>query len=454
MAGGGRDDTGAGPREQVLLPAAEAWLAELERPSAGFFRAFAGALPAGAAALGREAVLRLTAQVDWAAYLPHIPHGLLGLQAVYRLQPLLVPASFRRVLATQLHSLAHESRCAAGHGLGAIGRGSGNWDNLAMALAQHRPAIAWGEARSVERIGAEHFQRLEQAVQSDMANVGHKGALARMLGELFLTLDQAPEAGRLLLALCAWQCASEPFDHFWHERAARRLQGAEPVPFRPPVQDPQAHAVLVREICDSGLVDLLDRFAARVRGAGSGDLLVPLVLAAAEKQLDARRDLEWKTAWNFVHLACLARRVAQDGAAAPELWVQAAALVNLFPTGEDEDRPCPAEPRAQPADPAAALLDAILDGEGLPAMGLAQALFRTAGADAVLRVLAEAASSNDPGCNQSLQLLALAALADLLPHLPGPAQAAALVALAKALGNGQGCSDLGRLADAALRGVD
>jgi hypothetical protein len=126
--------------------------------------------------------------------------------------------------------------------------------------------------------------------------------------------------------------------------------------------------------------------------------------------------------------------------------VQAAALVNLFPTGEEEDRPRPAPPRAAVPDPAAALLDAILDGEPEPAMGLAQGLPE----EPLLRVLAEAASGNDPAFNHSHQVLAAAAVADLLPHLPEHARAALLLALAKALANGQGSSDLGRLADAAL----
>jgi hypothetical protein len=431
----------------------ENWLMELDNPSQGFFRAFAALGPDGADA-GREAVLHLAPAVDWAGYLPHIPHGLLGLQAVYRLRPLLAPPSFLRILATQLHAFAHESRSAAGHGLGAIGGGSGHWGNLEMALAHHRPAIAWGEAKAVAEVQWEQFRLLERAAETDMANVGHKSVLARLLGELFLALGQPQEAGRLMLALTAWHCASEPHDSFWHDRAAHRLGPAAPILHREPVQNQEAHRAQAREICDAGLVDLLDRFSARVQaGGGSGDLLAVLALAAAEKQLDARRDLEGKTAWNFVYLACLAKRVAQAGHSAPESWVQAAALVNLFPTGEEEERPQPAPPRQAPPDPEAALLDAILDGEPVPAMGLARMLLDRTGPDPVLRILAEAASTNDPAFNHSHQILATAAVADLLPHLPEHAQAAVLLALAKALANGQGSSDLGRMADAALGGA-
>jgi len=429
------------------------WITELEHPTPGFFRAFA-AMAGAPEDAAREAVRRLAPAVDWAAYLPHIPHGLLGLQAAFRLRPLLRPASFQRILATQLHAFAVESRAPASHCLGAIGSGSGSWANLQMALDHHRPAIAWGEARAVALVQWEQFRLLERAAEADMANVGHKSVLARLLGELYLALGQPAEAGRVMLALAAWQCASEPFDRFWHERAARRLEGSPGVAHRPAAETPEAHQVQVREICDTGLVDLLDRFSARVRaGGGSGDLLAVLALAAAEKQLDARRDLEGKTSWNFVVLATLAKRVAEAGSCPPESWVQAAALVNLFPTGEDEDRPGPAPLRTAPPDPAAALLDAVLDGEPNAAMGLAQALLERDGADTALAVLAEAASVNDPAFNHSHQILAVAAVADLLPHLPDHARAVVLQAAAKALANGQGSSDLGRLADAALRGA-
>ena len=100
---------------------------------------------------------------------------------------------------------------------------------------------------------------------------------------------------------------------------------------------------------------------------------------------------------------------------------------------------------------AAGLLDAILDGEPEPAMALAQALLDRDGPEPALRTLAEAAAANDPAFNHSHQVLAAAAAADLLPMLPRHARDAVVVALAKSLANGQGSSDLGRLADAALR---
>jgi hypothetical protein len=434
------------------------WLQELDHPSAGFFRTFAARCRAGnadaPAQLAREAILRLVPAVDWAAYLPHTPHGLLGLQAVLRLRPLLGERSFLRLLATQVHAFAHDRRAPAGHELGAIGKGSGNWANLHMALGHHRPAIAWGEAAAVEPVLREHFLILEVWAEADMANVGHKSVLARSLGELYDFLGQPADPGRLLLAMAAWHCASEPFDTFWHDRAASRLGEVRPVPFRAADQEPARHRQLARELCDAGLVELLDRSSEWVRsGLGSGDLLAVLALAAAEKLLDARRDLEGKTAWNLAVLATLAKRAAEEGQSTPESWVQAAALVNLFPTGEEADRPLPKAPRQAPADLAMGLLDAILDGEPEVAMSLAAGLLAQAGPEAVLKALAEAAADNDPVFNYSHQVLAVAAAADLCGHLPEHAREAVLVALAKSLANAQGSADLGRLADKALDSV-
>jgi hypothetical protein len=71
----------------------------------------------------------------------------------------------------------------------------------------------------------------------------------------------------------------------------------------------------------------------------------------------------------------------------------------------------------------------------------------------VLRVLAEAASRNDPAFNHAHQVLAVAAAADLAPTLAAGAREALLVALAKNLANSQGSGDLGRLADRALAGA-
>ena len=284
-------------------PISEVWLRELETPSPAFFEAFLqrAAGPEGPRNAARDAVQNLTPLVDWAAYLPHIPHGLLGLGAVFRLRPLLAGRSFLRILATQLHAFAVEAPKPARQGpgghqprfglLGEPGAGPG--------YPPPRPGVGGGAWGRGGRFPA--FRRLEGRVEKDMANVGHKAVMARELGELFLTLDAPRAGGRVLLALAAWLCASEPFDTFWHQRASRRLEGVAPVPHRPSEASPDALKAGARVICDSGLVDLLDGFALTVKaGAGSGDLLAQLVLAASEKQLDARRDLEGKTSWNFV----------------------------------------------------------------------------------------------------------------------------------------------------------
>lgn len=430
----------------------ERWLSELEKPTEGFFGAFAAraAGPLGPRDAARDAVRNLAARVDWASYLPHVPHGLLGLGAVFRLRPLLAERSFLRILATQLHAFAHEGRSPEGQGLAAVGAGSGHWGNLDMAIATHRPGIAWGEALGLAEPALEDFLRLEAALEADMANVGHKGVMARHLGELHLALDRPRTGGRVLLALAAWLGASEPADRFWNQRAAKRLPGAPPVS-RTPAGGGSDWDTGVREVCDCGLVEMLDRFCARIHGGtGAGDLLAILALAAAEKQLDARRDLEGKTSWNFVHLARLARHGAEVAELPAEAWAQAAALVNLFPTDEPEERPCARAPRRPAADPSEGLLDALLDAEPLEAIHYAEALMGGGGEAEVLRILAEAASTNDPAFNHSQQLLAVAAAADLLPRLPLAPGRAMLSALAKSLANSQGSTDLGQKAERAF----
>jgi hypothetical protein len=424
----------------------ESWLQELDRPTEGFFRVFAARAGAvdGVRDLTREAVRALAPRVDWEGYLPHFPHGLLGLRAIFRLRPHLSEGAFLRALATQLYAFAHEARRPGPGGLQAVGKGSGNWTNLRTALHRRLPALAFGEMLGIEEPSTDDFLRLGDLVRPDMANVGHKPVVAHHLGELFEALERPRASGRRLLAITAWLAAAEPVDTFWRQRSAKRL-GDVPdfqVPEAAPASAPEPHQEGLRELCDLGLVALLDRWTARLgAGAGSGDLLAMLVLAAAEKQLDARRDLEGKTSWNFVYLATHALHQTAD----PHAWSQAAALVNLFPTDEAEDR-------IQPNPSTATLLDAVLDVEPQEAMFLASKQFDEQGPEAVLAQLAEAATDNDPSFNHSHQTLAVAAGADLLPLLPAHAQRALLAALAKSLANSQGSADLGRLADRELRG--
>lgn len=423
------------------------WQQEVEAPTERFFEAFAAqlAMPDGMRDGVREAVKALVPRIDWEAYLPHVPHGILGLRAVLRLQPLLSEAGFQRALATQLHMAAHEGRRSP-QNLAQVSaaKGSGQWRNLEAFIQSRRPGLAYAEAQSFDSPAEADFLRLRGLTELDMATVGHKAVVCDQLADLHERLERPKATGRRLFGLAAWVAAS-PEDTFWARRAARRLgDAAVSVPWVPATLDEAARESQVREICDLGLVALLDPFTARLKaGQGSGDTLAALVLAASEKQLDARRDLEGKTAWTYVYLSAVARARPAD----PRIWCQAAALVNLFPTDEPEER----VRAARIGDPdAGALTEAILDVEPALAMAHAGGLAGAGRAEAALAALAEAAAQDDPTFNHAHQVLAVAAAADLLPELPPPAQEAMLVALAKSLANSQGSGDLGRLADRAL----
>ena len=427
------------------------WQEELEVPTAAFFTAFAErvAAPDGVKDAIREAAKTLIPRIDWEAYQPHFPHGILGLRSVLRLRPLLKEGSFLRALATQVHMAAHEGRLSApALAQVAAAKGSGQWRNLEAFIRSRRPALAYAEAQGFELPEAGDFQRLGRLTETDMANVGHKGVLAGDLADLHERLERPRATGRRLFGLAAWLAAT-PEDTFWARRAAKRLVDVDvAVPWAPAFLDGEGLAPQVRDICDLGLVALLDALMARLKsGQGAGDALSALVLAAAEKQLDARRDLEGKTAWALVYLASLTRTRPAD----PRVWCQAAALVNLFPTDEPEERISPAEGSAANAE---ALLEAILDAEPEAAMGYASALVAQGRDEEVLKSLAEASTRNDPTFNHAHQVLAVAAAADLLPCLPPFVQKGLLVALAKSLANSQGSGDLGTLADRALAAVE
>lgn len=423
-----------------------AWKTELENPSDAFFDAFAACVrdPDGPRDASREALKILIPAVDWAGYLPHLPAGLLGCWGVWRLRPLLAEDSFLRLLAIQLHAFAHEVRKPGG-GLAAIGRGSGSWANIDAALATRRPSLAYGEALGIEEPTTKDFRRLLGMGAADMACTGLKGTAPWFLGDLWERLDRPKATGRRLLAIGAWLVASEPADRFWNQRAAVRLKDDPPSIDDGPARFPGDHPEAAREICDLGLVALLDAFCGRMKsGWTAGDLLSALTLAAAEKLLDARRDLEGKTSGTLVYLAALAHGLAP--LQRPEPYAQAAALVNLFPTDDAADRV-----RSRPPGQPTRLLDAILDAEPREAMHLAAQLGAAQGEEAVLRALAEAASWNDPAFNHSSQVLAVAGAAELLPRLTEAARSTLRVALAKSLANSQGSGDLGRRAEQALR---
>ncbi|WP_306589731.1 hypothetical protein [Geothrix sp. 21YS21S-4] len=415
------------------------WQTELEIPTEGFFDAFASQLaqPDGLRDGLREAVKVLIPRIDWEAYLPHVPQGILGLRAVLRLRPLLTEGAFRRALAIQLHMAAHEGRRASATTAQAVAaKGSGTWRNLESFIQSRKPGLAYAEAQGFDLPDAADFRRLGALVEGDMANVGHKGVFTAHLADLHERLERPKATGRRLFGLAAWLAATQE-DTFWYRRAAKRME-------REATDAPAAgNDAAVREICDLGLVGMLDAFTGRIKaGASHGQLLSILVEAASEKLLDARRDLEGKTAWTLVYLAHLAETPPSD----PCVWAQGAALVNLFPTDEPEER---VQPKGGVPD-GSALLEAILDAEAPEAMGHAQALCRAGKADEALARVAEAATFNDPTFNHASQILAAAATADLLPHLPSASAEAMLVALAKSFANSQGSGDLGRLADRAL----
>lgn len=429
---------------------ADAWKAELEHPTGAFFESFARRIsePEGVRDGVREAIRVLIPQVDWAGHLPGMPHGLLGLWGVLRLRSLLAPEAFHRLLALQLLAFARTGRTRAGQGLGAISQGSGHWPHVELALRTHRPDLAWGELQGLEVVEPERFRILMPLAGPDMANVGHKAVALHRAGDLFDLLERPRVGGRRLLGWAAWMAASEPEDTYWHRRMARRLEGwTAPLPSGLS-QGSEAHRHLAEVVDAQGLVATLDGMAEAVKADwGRGDLLAALVQAAAWKLLDARPDMEGKTGWSLAYLATLA---GWPGAEDPALWGQAAALVNLYPSeaAEDRLRPRPCDPGS---DPCFSLQEAVLEGEPERALDIANAAWEAGGAEGVLRTLAATVSANDPGLDQSGQVLTLAAAADLLPGLAQPVQAQLLAALAKSLANSQASGDLGRQADRALK---
>lgn len=434
------------------MTVAEVWKGELAQPTEGFFEAYARctAEPEGLRDAVREAVRVLIPRVDWAGHLPGMPHGLLGLWAVLRLRSFLETYPFQRLLALQLLALARTGRARSGYGLDAVGRGSGHWPHVELALRTHRPDLAWGEIQGLEAVEPEHFHSLMPLAGADMANVGHKAVALHRAGDLFSLLDRPRAGGRRLLGWAAWMAASEPIDTYWHHRMARRLAGwSAPVP-QGILFDHEAHGRLAETVDAQGLVGTLDAVAEAVKaGWGRGDFQSALGQAAAWKLLDARSDMEGKTGWTLVYLATLG---AWPGAGDPALWGQGAALVNLYPSEAAEDRLRP-QPCDAGADPCCALRDAVLDGEPERALDMACAAWPVEGSDGVVRALAATVAANDPGLDQGGQVLTLAAAVDLLPRVSEGAGALLMAAVAKSLANSQTSGDLGRQVDRALASV-
>ncbi len=379
------------------------WEGELQAPSAAFFEAFVQRVrEVGAEAAVRTAVERLVPAVAWEAALPLVPRGPLGLGAASRLRPHLAEVSSLRPLATQLHAFAGEARRRDG-------------------LPPWAPAEA-------------DFEAVLRLCAPDMVNVGHKGVVACQLQDL----ERALGGGLpVLLDLTAWLAEAEPRDRSWHARVVRRLEAGE---------GPAPGGDLARAVCDGSHLEALDAVCGCLRaGEGPERLRDALARAATARMVDARPELEGRTAWLLVYLAAADRMAV----AVPAVWAQAAALINFFPSEEPEDRMVPRAP-APSADPAQALLDALLDGEAEAAMAAVPLLEAARGWEAALAVLAEAASTADPQPGHGAQLLAVAAAADLAPGLAAETRSSLLAAVAKSLARSPYGSGLGRAVDRLL----
>lgn len=356
----------------------DAWLLELQEPTPDFLACYARR----ARAEGINAVLR-----ELAERLPmngpstfQSAQGLMLLRAILVLSPWLQETSLHGLLAAQ-----------------ALG--------LAMGpLPEGVPPAA----------GPETYASLRARVAPDMASTGIKGILAHQLEDL---------AGRLglgahLLPLLQATCAAIPTDTNWYQRALKRLEG--PLPPGSP-KDP------VRVLCEGGLVEVLDHFGGLVRR--KEPVLGFLVEGAARKLLEAGRELQGRTSWLFVYLATL------PGSAQAQ-WLQAAALVNFFPSEDWASL----ESEEGEAD-IQALQEAMLDAEPDETRRIALALLAREDPLDLMPVLAEAVASSDPMNDGGHRLLAAAAVAELLPLVDRRAQAWMVLSLAHALAATQTSGD-------------
>ncbi|WP_005032068.1 hypothetical protein [Holophaga foetida] len=283
-------------------------------------------------------------------------------------------------------------------------------------LAAHALGLATGPAANVPEAssGAETYASLRTRVSPDMASTGIKGILAHQMEDLASRLG----LGAGLLPLLQSICAALPADLYWHQRALKRLKGPAP---QAPSGDP------VRVICEGSLVAVLDLFGSMVRRGEP--VLGFLAEAASRKLLEADRGLQGRTSWIFAYLAALA-------GAGPAQWLQAAALIHLFPS---EEWPAlePVDGEANPGD----LLEAILDADPREARRTAlQVLGRVAPTD-LMPILAEAVAASDPMNDGGHRLLATAAVAELLPRLDRTSQTWIVLALATSLAATQTSGD-------------
>jgi hypothetical protein len=422
------------------------WEQELSRPTEDFFLAYVDATRTDQDLIlaVRSAIKILVPLIDWPGFLPHMPHGLLGISSVFRLKEWLDPKSFRRALGTQLHYFAHEGRAVSAK---KPIMGSGSFENIKLGIQKQLPEIAFGEVMGINIPTDDDFNSLASLVKKDMSNMGHKLVFVHHMKYLYIQLGRPKATGRWLLAICAWIAASAP-DTFWNDRAQKRLDQFLPLS----VGDSSLSSIediprLRKAVNEFGLVQMLNEWTlAAAKGLPSDEMAKVLLLSSSDKLLDARRDLEGKTSWLFTYLESL--WFSDDAKLDLAVWSQAAALVNLFPSEEDSLRMTPEIPCDGPK---LKLSDAILDVEPQKAFSIAHSLLDTANlSDGVVREVALAVSWGDPIYNYSHHSLALASLLHLRPYIDPQAWNYAMCSLCKSLANSQGSSDLSRQLDRLL----
>ncbi len=422
------------------------WEEELTQPSEAFFSTYIDVTQNDEDLIlaTRLAIKILIPAIDWQGFLPHMPHGLLGLSSVFRLRNSLDLRSFRRLLGTQLHYFAKEGRALSPR---KPIMGSGSLQNIKMGIQKQLPEVAFGEVMGISIPTEKDFDVLVNFVKKDMANMGHKLVFIHHMKYLFIELGKPKATGRWLLAICAWLAACSP-DNFWNERAQKRLD--EQISIQKTTTwrtSPLNEDHLRKAVNELGLVQMLNEWTSTTLKDPSFKVMLKiLLLSSSDKLLDARRDLESKTSWLFTYLESI--WFCDDTKSDLSIWSQGAALINLFPSEESSLRI-----GSQPLDHKLAikLSDTILDVEPQLAFTVANTLFSDNDyVDDAIRDIAYAVSWGDPIYNYSHHSLALASLIHLRTESDPAVWNYAMCSLCKSLANSQGSSDLSRQLDRLL----
>ena len=428
------------------MVAIQSWEEELTRPSKDFFKAYVNATKNDEDLIlaVRSAIKVLVPVVDWQGFLPHMPHGLLGISSVFRLRDSLDTRSFRRALGTQLHYFAHEGRAPSAK---RPVMGSGSFKNIKMGIQKQHPEIAFGEVMGISVPTDSDFDSLIALVKKDMSNMGHKLVFVHHMKYLFIQLGRPKATGRWLLGICAWLAGCTP-DTFWNERAQIRLNQDLTLPGTDAsVLSTTSNSYLRTVVNEYGLVQMLNEWtSATLKGLTPPEMIKILLLSSSDKLLDARRDLEGKTSWLFTYLESL--WFSEDAKEDLVIWSQAAALVNLFPS-EEESLRMTAE--LQNSRSKLKLSDAILDVEPQKAFTIANTLLNTASlSENVVTEVAQAIAWGDPIYNYSHHSLALASLIHLRHQIEPKIWNYAMCSLCKSIANSQGSSELSQQLDRLL----